>query len=124
MSVKLVHRHIRLRVLTTLGQTCVGILAVGYILMQVPSNLFLQRLGKPAIYLPTVMVIWGFISAATAATRNFTGLLICRFLLGFVEAAYFVCPFRYTTLSGEDQRPSKLFQTSNMPPHCFELWYL
>lgn len=37
-------------------ETCVSILFVGYILMQVPSNLFLNKIGKPALYLPTVMV--------------------------------------------------------------------
>jgi MFS family permease len=58
--------------------------------MQVPSNLFLNKIGKPAIYLPTCMIIWGAISAATAACQNFGGLIACRFMLGFVEAAYFV----------------------------------
>lgn len=58
--------------------------------MQVPSNLFLNKIGKPAMYLPGCMVVWGAISAATAATQNFGGLIACRFMLGFVEAAYFV----------------------------------
>jgi len=57
--------------------------------MQVPSNLFLDRIGKPALYLPTCMVIWGTISALTAAVHDFAGLLVCRFFLGFIEAAYF-----------------------------------
>ena len=70
-------------------QTCVSILFVGYLLMQIPSNLFLNKIGKPALYLPTVMIIWGIISAATAGTQNFGGLLAVRFFLGFVEAAYF-----------------------------------
>lgn len=33
-------------------QTAVSILFVGYLLMQIPSNLFLNKFGKPAIYLP------------------------------------------------------------------------
>lgn len=33
-------------------QTSVSILFVGYLLMQLPSNLFLNKFGKPAIYLP------------------------------------------------------------------------
>jgi hypothetical protein len=33
-------------------QTSVSILFVGYLLMQIPSNLFLNKFGKPAIYLP------------------------------------------------------------------------
>ncbi|ESZ98468.1 MFS transporter [Sclerotinia borealis F-4128] len=70
-------------------QTCVSILFVGYLLMQIPSNLFLNKLGKPATYLPIAMILWGIISTATAATHNYVGLLMCRFFLGFVEAAYF-----------------------------------
>ncbi|KAL9016034.1 MAG: hypothetical protein Q9185_006600 [Variospora sp. 1 TL-2023] len=69
--------------------TCVSILFVGYILMQVPSNLFLNKIGKPAIYLPVCMIVWGVISAATAAANSFGGLVAIRFFLGFVEAAYF-----------------------------------
>lgn len=70
-------------------ETCVSILFVGYILMQIPSNLFLNKVGKPALYLPGVMVIWGAISLCTAAAENFGGLLAIRFFLGFIEAAYF-----------------------------------
>ena len=72
--------------------------------MSVPSNLFLNKIGKPAIYLPSCMIVWGMISAATAACNSFGGLLAIRFTLGFVEAAYFVSPpnlylkARYTTL--------------------------
>ncbi|KAI1467839.1 MFS general substrate transporter [Daldinia caldariorum] len=70
-------------------QTAVSILFVGYLLMQIPSNLFLNKIGKPAIYLPACMMIWGVISAATAAVTNFGGLIAVRFFLGFIEAAYF-----------------------------------
>lgn len=69
--------------------TCVSILFAGYVLMQVPSNLFLAKFGKPSVYLSTVMIIWGAISAATAAAQSFGGMLAIRFCLGFVEAAYF-----------------------------------
>ncbi|KAL7622771.1 hypothetical protein AAE478_006450 [Parahypoxylon ruwenzoriense] len=71
-------------------QTAVSILFVGYLLMQIPSNLFLNKIGKPAIYLPACMMVWGVISAATASVTNFGGLIAVRFWLGFVEAAYFV----------------------------------
>ena len=56
----------------------------------VPSNLFLNKIGLPAIYLPSCMIVWGIISGATAGCYNFGGLLAIRFFLGFVEAAYFV----------------------------------
>lgn len=69
--------------------TCLSILFVGYLLMQIPSNLFLNKIGKPAWYLPTVMILWGVISAATAGAETYGGLIAIRFFLGFVEAAYF-----------------------------------
>ncbi|KAI0845984.1 MFS general substrate transporter [Daldinia vernicosa] len=64
-------------------------LVFSYLLMQIPSNIFLNKIGKPAIYLPACMMVWGVISAATAAVTNFGGLIAVRFFLGFVEAAYF-----------------------------------
>lgn len=69
--------------------TALSILFVGYILMQVPSNLFLNKIGLPAVYLPSVMIAWGVISGATAGVQSFGGLVAVRFCLGFVEAAYF-----------------------------------
>ncbi|PMD44405.1 MFS general substrate transporter [Hyaloscypha variabilis F] len=69
--------------------TAVSILFVGYLLMQVPSNLFLNKIGKPSLYLPSCMIVWGTISAATAGCKTFGGLIAVRFMLGFVEAAYF-----------------------------------
>jgi hypothetical protein len=58
--------------------------------MQVPSNVFLNKIGKPALYLPICMIAWGIISTATAACTTYGGLVACRFMLGFVEAVYFV----------------------------------
>lgn len=69
--------------------TLLSILYVGYILMQVPSNLFLNYIGRPSIYLPICMIIWGTISCLTGITTNFVGALLTRFFLGFVEAAFF-----------------------------------
>ncbi|KJZ73171.1 hypothetical protein HIM_07368 [Hirsutella minnesotensis 3608] len=70
-------------------ETAVSVLYVGYILMQIPSNLMLNKIGKPGKYLPICMAIWGTISAATAGSHSFGSLLVGRFFLGFVEAAYF-----------------------------------
>ncbi|KAF2997991.1 hypothetical protein E8E13_006907 [Curvularia kusanoi] len=70
-------------------QTTVSILFVGYVGAQVPSNLFLNKFGKPALYLPSCMIVWGVISGLTGACQNFSGLAACRFFLGFIEAAYF-----------------------------------
>ncbi|KAJ4395949.1 hypothetical protein N0V93_000165 [Gnomoniopsis smithogilvyi] len=70
-------------------ETAVSILFVGYLLMQIPSNLLLNKFGKPAIYLPSCMIVWGIISTATAGCKSAGGLFTVRFFLGFVEAAYF-----------------------------------
>ncbi|RMZ32101.1 hypothetical protein D0859_03777 [Hortaea werneckii] len=48
--------------------TSVSILFVGYILMQVPSNLVVSKIRYPAIYICSAVVVWGAISACTAAT--------------------------------------------------------
>ena len=69
--------------------TALSILFVGYLLMQIPSNLFLNKIGKPSWYLPSCMVVWGVISAATGEAQSYGGLIAIRFFLGFVEAAYF-----------------------------------
>ncbi|EGN94397.1 hypothetical protein SERLA73DRAFT_77799 [Serpula lacrymans var. lacrymans S7.3] len=69
--------------------TIMSILFVGYIIMQVPSNMFLNWMGRPSIYLPACMSIWGVISILTGVTENFVGALLTRFFIGFVEAAFF-----------------------------------
>ncbi|KAG8688454.1 actin [Ceratobasidium sp. 423] len=69
--------------------TLLSILYVGYILMQIPSNIFLNFIGKPSLYLPACMLVWGMISVLTGVTHNFVGALLTRFFLGFVEAAFF-----------------------------------
>lgn len=65
-----------------------SILFVGYLLMQLPSNVFITRV-KPSLYLASAMCLWGVVSACNAATHNFQGLVVLRFFLGFVEAPFF-----------------------------------
>ena len=47
----------------------ISVLFVGYILFQVPSNMLLNRLGRPSAYLAVVMTLWGAISTCTAAVQ-------------------------------------------------------
>ncbi|KND88218.1 putative transporter [Tolypocladium ophioglossoides CBS 100239] len=72
--------------------TAVAILFAGYVLMQIPSNVFLAHL-RPSIYLPTCMAIWGVLSILTGVVQNAAGLYAVRFLLGFVEAAFYRSAF-------------------------------
>lgn len=61
-------------------QTCVSILFVGYILMQVPSNMILGKITWPGVYICGAMAMWGIVSGCMAAVHSFTGLLLTRFL--------------------------------------------
>jgi MFS family permease len=76
-------------------------------LTRVNRNMFLNYIGKPSIYLPVCMMVWGTISILTGTwspllgfsirltrcplgvTHNYVGVLLTRFFLGFVEAAFF-----------------------------------
>ncbi|ETN36386.1 uncharacterized protein HMPREF1541_08663 [Cyphellophora europaea CBS 101466] len=70
-------------------QTCVSILFVGYILMQVPSNMVLSKIKYPGAYICCAMAMWGVVSGCMAAVHSFTGLLLARFFVGFIEAVFF-----------------------------------
>ena len=43
-------------------------LFVGYILMQVPSNLFLNKIGRPSMYLTGCMAVWVSVETARNGT--------------------------------------------------------
>ncbi|KAF4772090.1 hypothetical protein HAV15_005042 [Penicillium sp. str.  len=68
--------------------TCLSILYVGYIIMQVPSNMFINRISRPSLYIAVAMLLWGVISTLSGNTKNFGDMVAVRFLLGFVEAAF------------------------------------
>ncbi|KAG0708679.1 major facilitator superfamily domain-containing protein [Suillus ampliporus] len=69
--------------------TVLSIVYVGYILMQLPSNMYLHWLERPAILIPSSMAIWGVVSALTGITKNYTGILLARLFLGFLEAPFY-----------------------------------
>ena len=68
-------------------QTCLSILYVGYILMQVPSNIFINRIQRPSLYIGVAMLVWGVISTLSGVVTGFSGMVATRFFLGFIEAA-------------------------------------
>ncbi|KAK1449570.1 pantothenate transporter liz1 [Colletotrichum melonis] len=77
-----------LKLATAQYATAVAILFVGYVLMQIPSNMFLAQL-RPSIYLPSCMAVWGVLSTVTGVIHNAAGLYAIRFFLGCVEAAFY-----------------------------------
>lgn len=69
--------------------TAISILFVGYLPFQIPSNLIITKISRPGMYICTAVVIWGAISAATAAVHSYGQLLAVRAILGAVEAVFF-----------------------------------
>ncbi|KAK7911212.1 major facilitator superfamily domain-containing protein [Apiospora marii] len=67
--------------------TAVSILMVGYILMQIPTNMLITRV-RPSAYLAGVMLVWSVLSACTGLVHSYGALVACRFLLGFCEAPF------------------------------------
>jgi len=61
---------------------------VGYLLFEIPSNMILSR-SRPAIYLPTIMAVWGAMTIVYMAVKNLSGLIALRFFLGIVESGFF-----------------------------------
>ncbi|EON67967.1 hypothetical protein W97_07113 [Coniosporium apollinis CBS 100218] len=68
--------------------TAVSVLFVGYVLMQVPSNMMITKL-RPSLYMSAWMLVWAAVSACTALVQSFAGLAACRFLLGVTEAPFY-----------------------------------
>ncbi|WP_448118728.1 MFS transporter [Pseudomonas serbica] len=73
-----------------------GIFYLGYILFEVPSNLYLQRIGARAT-LTRIMVLWGMVTVATAFVTTANQLIVARFLLGVAEAGFFPGVILYLT---------------------------
>ncbi|BEJ17736.1 hypothetical protein CspHIS471_0700040 [Cutaneotrichosporon sp. HIS471] len=69
--------------------TAVSILFVGYIPFQLPSNLIISRVSRPGLYICSAVVLWGSVSACTAAVQSYSSLLVVRVLLGVTEAVFF-----------------------------------
>jgi MFS family permease len=82
---------------------------VGYIGLQIPSNLLLTRV-RPSIYLPGCMIAWGLLSGTTAFVKGFHGLVLVRFFLGMVEAPFF--PGALFLLSSWYTKEELAFRTS------------
>jgi MFS family permease len=65
-----------------------GIFFIGYVLVEVPSNLALVRFGARR-WLARIAVSWGIVAVAIGFAPNAHTLLALRFLLGVAEAGLF-----------------------------------
>jgi D-galactonate transporter len=58
---------------------------LGYMLLGVPSNLMLDRIGA-RVWIPVILVFWGVVATLTAFVQGATSFDAVRFLLGVAEA--------------------------------------
>jgi MFS family permease len=73
-----------------------GIFFIGYFILEVPSNLALERFGART-WIARIMITWGLISGAFALIGGPTSFLVLRFLLGAAEAGFFPGVILYLT---------------------------
>ncbi len=74
-----------------------GVLYLGYVVFEVPSNLLLTRIGIRRTLL-RIMVLWGLFTAALAFAGDRYAFYALRFLLGAAEAGFFPGVVFYLTL--------------------------
>ncbi|KAF8918389.1 MFS general substrate transporter [Mucidula mucida] len=69
--------------------TLLSTLYATYCTAQIPSNMVLNYIKRPSIYIGGCVAVWGTISALTGVTKNFDHILACRLVLGIPEAAFY-----------------------------------
>ncbi|KIN95357.1 hypothetical protein M404DRAFT_1007500 [Pisolithus tinctorius Marx 270] len=61
---------------------------VPFIVMELPSNLILKRVG-PDRMLPAMVTMWGIIAGMQGLVTSYTGLILCRLVLGLTQGGLF-----------------------------------
>ena len=73
-----------------------GIFFIGYFFFEVPANVLLQKVGAK-LWLGSIMIVWGLVSASTMFVRTAGSFYALRFLLGVVESGFFPGVILYLT---------------------------
>lgn len=73
-----------------------GIFFLGYLLMEIPSNLILDRFGA-RLWIARILLTWGIVSGLTALVWNAGSFYAIRFVLGLTEAGFFPGVLLYIT---------------------------
>ncbi|KXJ86008.1 major facilitator superfamily domain-containing protein [Microdochium bolleyi] len=66
--------------------TVLSVTTAGMAIGQIPHGLIIQKV-RPSIWLPSMVIIWGCLTIASAACKTLTQLLVVRFFLGLAEAS-------------------------------------
>src|ERR1700693_4525642 len=73
-----------------------GIVYLGYMLFEIPSNLLLERIGARKTF-ARITILWGITSIAMMLVKTATWFYILRFVLGSFEAGLFPGVILYLT---------------------------
>ena len=73
-----------------------GIFFLGYFLLEVPSNLAMERFGA-RMWIARIMATWGVLAIGMAFVGGTTSFIVMRFLLGAAEAGFFPGVILYLT---------------------------
>ena len=65
-----------------------GIFFASYVILEIPSNLVLHRVGA-RVWMGRIMISWGIVASATAFVWDGASLIVARILLGVGEAGFF-----------------------------------
>src|ERR1700726_4410282 len=68
----------------------------GYFLLEVPSNLILEKVGARR-WIGRLMISWGLVSGAFVFTQGPISFIVLRFSLGLAEAGFFPGMILYFT---------------------------
>ncbi|KFH41752.1 putative transporter -like protein [Hapsidospora chrysogenum ATCC 11550] len=68
-----------------------------YVAAEIPSNLAMKRF-RPSIWIPSIMVAWGFTTIMMGIVKNYPGLLAARCALGLAEGGLFPGVTYYITM--------------------------
>jgi MFS transporter, ACS family, tartrate transporter len=74
-----------------------GLFFIGYVLVQVPSNLIMMRVGART-WISRVVVAWGIVSLCSAFAVGPISFCVLRFLLGIAESGFFPGMLLYISL--------------------------
>ena len=98
----------------TLFGVAAGVFFIGYLLLEVPSNLMLHRFGARR-WIARILVTWGIVATIMAFVPNATWLIVLRFLLGVAEAGFFpgiILYLMYWFPAGQRARMTAYFMTA------------
>lgn len=89
----------------TIWNTGISTFYVGYLVGQLPGNLWLAK-ADPRWLLPSMMMAWSIGTICMPAMTNGAGFAVCRFFIGLSEAPFFpgITLSKFSTLSDTVQK--------------------